>query len=123
MPAIRRSQRYKISEKKGRRAEFIILVIYMAQGFWPLARRYKTRYGEIDLIMRRGSVICFIEVKYRQDPLSHDVPITKAQWQRLTDTAQQFLSHYDKKARLQARFDLAYLSPFLSVKLIKNILF
>ena len=123
MPPLEIAKRYKRSEKKGRLAEIIILVIYMAQGFWPVARRYKTKYGEIDLIMRRGSLICFIEVKYRQAPFSHDVPITKTQWQRLSHTAQQFLAIYDKNAHLQARFDLAFLSPILSIKLIKNILF
>ena len=123
MPPKQSAKRFKISEKKGRLAEIIILFIYMAQGFWPLARRYKTKYGEIDLIMKRSTLICFVEVKYRQAPLSHDVPITKTQWQRLCYTAQQFLAIYDQKARYQARFDLAYLSPFLSVKLIKNILF
>ena len=94
----------------------------MTKGYWPIARRYKTKYGEIDLIMKKGRLLCFIEVKYRKTPLSHDVPLSQDQWQRLQRTAQLFLARYDKQAALQARFDLAYLSPFFSVKIIKNIM-
>lgn len=122
MPRPNRKDRYKQSEQKGRIAEIIILVIYMAQGFWPVARRYRTKFGEIDLIMKRGHLICFIEVKYRQTPLTHDVPITPKQWQRLSQSAHYFLAFYHRGADYKARFDLAYLSPFFSVKLTKNII-
>ena len=120
MPPSDHKIRYQKSERKGRLAEIIILVIYMLQGYWPIARRYKTNHGEIDLIMKKGRLICFIEVKYRQTPLTFDVPITPKQWQRLQNTAQLFLARYDKKSELQARFDLAYLSPFFRLKIIKN---
>ena len=30
-----------------------------------LARNYRTRYGEIDLVMRDGATLVFVEVKYR----------------------------------------------------------
>ena len=122
MTATDRQKRYQKFEQKGRLAEIIILVIYMTKGYWPIARRYKTKYGEIDLIMKKGRLLCFIEVKYRKTPLSHDVPLSQDQWQRLQRTAQLFLARYDKQAALQARFDLAYLSPFFSVKIIKNIM-
>ena len=122
MTASDRQKRYQKSEQKGRLAEIIILVIYMMKGYWPIARRYKTKYGEIDLIMKKGRLLCFIEVKYRKTPLSHDVPLSQDQWQRIQRTAQLFLARYDKQAALQARFDLAYLSPFLSLKIVENIM-
>ena len=36
-------------------------------GYDVLARRYRTRHGEIDIIARDRQVIVFIEVKARQD--------------------------------------------------------
>ncbi|NLM55726.1 MAG: YraN family protein [Firmicutes bacterium] len=35
------------------------------RGLVLLARNYRTRYGEIDLVMRDGATLVFVEVKYR----------------------------------------------------------
>lgn len=35
------------------------------QGYQLLARNVRTRYGEIDLVMRLGGVVVFVEVKSR----------------------------------------------------------
>ncbi len=35
------------------------------RGYAILARRYRTRYGEIDVIARQGAVTVFVEVKAR----------------------------------------------------------
>ena len=37
------------------------------KGYEVLARRYKGRLGEIDLVARQGDVLVFAEVKYRRD--------------------------------------------------------
>lgn len=36
------------------------------RGYAILARRYRTRYGEIDLVARNGETIVFVEVKARR---------------------------------------------------------
>ena len=36
------------------------------QGLKLLRRNFNCRFGEIDLIMRDGETLCFIEVKYRR---------------------------------------------------------
>ncbi len=51
--------------KRGFRAETLALCFLMLKGYRPLARRYGGKGGEIDLIMRRGRAIAFIEVKAR----------------------------------------------------------
>jgi len=56
----------KTSEKRGRAAEFLAVVLLRCKGYRISGRRGKTRLGEIDLIARAPSgVICFIEVKAR----------------------------------------------------------
>jgi putative endonuclease len=35
------------------------------QGYAILERRYRTRYGEIDIVARHGDVLVFVEVKAR----------------------------------------------------------
>ena len=39
-------------------------------GYSVLARRYKTKLGEIDIVVRRGGILAFVEVKARADFLS-----------------------------------------------------
>lgn len=53
------------AEKTGRRAEYLTLWIYRLQGYRCLCRRCRTPFGEIDLLMRRGSHILVLEVKFR----------------------------------------------------------
>src|SRR5918994_1672006 len=39
-------------------------------GYSVLARRYKTKLGEIDIVVRRGGILAFVEVKARADFLT-----------------------------------------------------
>ena len=41
-------------------------------GYSVLARRYKTKLGEIDIVVRRGGILAFVEVKARADFLTRD---------------------------------------------------
>ena len=59
-PAARRK-----NERKGRRAEAIAAFFLRAKGYRVLARRVRTRAGEIDIIARKGSTLVFVEVKAR----------------------------------------------------------
>ncbi len=59
------------AERTGRIAEIATLVWLVCTDHRLLARRYRATGGEIDLVVRRGRVIIFCEVKYRR-PASHD---------------------------------------------------
>ncbi|HET9480481.1 MAG TPA: YraN family protein [Candidatus Polarisedimenticolia bacterium] len=37
-----------------------------SRGFRVVARRYRTRLGEIDLVVRRGTLLVFVEVRARR---------------------------------------------------------
>ena len=77
------------------------------KGYALLAHSYACRYGEIDLIARKGGTICFVEVKLRSK-LDFGLPreaVTAAKRERLRKTAQWYLSANDLDC--PARFDVA----------------
>ncbi|MGD9753349.1 MAG: YraN family protein [Acidimicrobiia bacterium] len=58
---------------------------YERQGFTVVARNWRCRHGEIDLIVRRGDLVVFAEVKARSS-VRFGVPaeaVTRAKQQRL----------------------------------------
>jgi putative endonuclease len=55
------------ARRRGLRAETVALIFLMLKGYRPLERRYGGKGGEIDIILRRGSAIVFVEVKARDD--------------------------------------------------------
>ena len=67
-----------------------------AQGFTILARNFRARYGEIDLIIRDGNYIVFVEVKYRAN-LSYGYPreaVGYIKQQRIYKTACYYISKH-----------------------------
>ncbi|MGJ3265023.1 MAG: YraN family protein [Salinarimonas sp.] len=50
---------------RGALAEWRALAALMLKGWRPLARRWRVHGGEIDLVMRRGRLVIFVEVKAR----------------------------------------------------------
>jgi putative endonuclease len=60
-----RAARARRAPVSGIWAERLALLALIVKGWWPLARRYGGKGGEIDLICRRGDTIIFVEVKAR----------------------------------------------------------
>ncbi|MAK90116.1 MAG: YraN family protein [Oleibacter sp.] len=78
------------------------------QGLKPVCRNYTLRSGEIDLIMRDGDVLVFIEVRYRKD-ISHGSgaeSITPAKQQKLIRTAEHYLQQEYGSRVPDCRFDV-----------------
>lgn len=76
-------------------------------GYELLGHSYRCRFGEIDLIARKGKVLCFVEVKLRSN-LQYGLPreyVTAAKQERLRKTAAFYLSQYELDCPV--RFDVA----------------
>ena len=86
-------------------AEYAALLFLMGKAYLPIALRYKTPVGEIDLIMRRGNTLIFVEVKSRT---SHDAAATAIHTlnqARVVQASQVFLKHMPRYQSLHVRFD------------------
>ena len=83
----------------GRRGEQAAARYYIGQGCTLLARNYRIREGEIDLILRDpAGVIVFCEVKTRTDRDALCRPaasVTMAKRRRIIRTARQYLQQTD----------------------------
>lgn len=77
------------------------------RGLSLLSQNFYGRRGEIDLIMRDGDRICFIEVKYRKSiaygGAANAIPAAKRR--RIVDTALYYLATHADTRRLAPRFD------------------
>ena len=77
-------------------------------GLVLLARNYTTRHGELDLVMRDGDRVVFIEVRQRgrAGHGSAAASITASKRERLVRTASLWLAAHPQHARCACRFDV-----------------
>ncbi len=106
--------------RKGLWAEYLVLVFMMLKGYWPVARRYKTPVGEIDLIVRKKDLYVFVEVKARRtmEEALESLPV-QAQ-KRIMRAAEHFLSRQKKVLNPALRFDFFAVTGLFSVRHLDN---
>lgn len=93
----------------GRKGEAVAARYYQQRGCLLLAHDYRTRMGEIDLILREpDGTIVLCEVKTRSpDPLASPASaVTPAKQRRLIRAAKQYLQQTGQ-SDAPARFDVA----------------
>ncbi len=102
----------KRAEREGRFAELAALWALRCKGYRLLARRYRTGSGEVDLIMRRGGVTAFIEVKKRSttDTALHSVSARQAR--RIAAAARSWIARDPAAASCLYRFDIVSVVPY-----------
>ncbi len=104
-------ERRRATFLRGHRAEWAALLLLLAKGYHPLARRYAAAGGEIDLIVRRGDTIAFVEVKARgamDDALS---AITATKRRRFSRAARAWLARHPWAAGKTWRADAVFVAP------------
>lgn len=89
----------------GSEAEKIAADFLQRQGLTLVDSNFHCRFGEIDLVMREGATLVFVEVRLRRDPAYGGAggSITLAKQQKLMRTAQYYLQlHGDSACRFDA---------------------
>ena len=102
--------RRRATELRGRWAERIALALLMLKGYRLLARRYAASGGEIDLIVKRGSTIAFVEVKARGRMDDALVAIGARKRQRFSRTARAWAARNPWAADKTLRADAVFLA-------------
>jgi putative endonuclease len=96
---------------RGQIAEAVALLCLMAKGYRPLARRYAAAGGEIDLIVRRGGTVAFVEVKARGRMDDALTAITPAKRRRFSRAARAWLARNPWAAGKTWRADAVFVAP------------
>jgi len=107
-----RSLKAQRSGLTGRRAEWLAILWLTAKGYRLLERRFGGKGGEIDLVMKRGRTIAFVEVKARGRLEDAMIAIT-AEKQRLVERRiRHWLSRNPWAAGHYLRADAVFLAPW-----------
>ncbi len=106
----------------GLAAENSVLRTYVAAGYAMLERRFRGARGEIDLVLRRGDDVIFVEVKKSRSFDAALIRLGATQIGRIFETANEFLGAQPKGLLTEARFDLALVNAHGEVRIMENAL-
>lgn len=107
----------KRPEKTARRAtgdaaEALARQLLEQQGLSTLARNAGFRVGELDLVMRDGDIVVFVEVRYRTPSAFGDglLSVDRGKRRRMVRAAQAWLAKHPALAKHPCRFDVVAVS-------------
>jgi putative endonuclease len=99
------------ANRRGHSAEGLAIWLLRCKGYRILARRYRSPFGEIDIVARRGPLVAFVEVKSRPNRRAALEALTPQQCRRIERASLAFLQSRPEYSTLQSRFDLIALTP------------
>ena len=97
--------------RRGHRGEWLASLALIVKGYRIVARRYRTRLGEIDLIARRGNLVLIVEVKVRPTLMQAMEALAFTSERRIEAAADLWLTRLRDHARLSMRFDMVAVLP------------
>jgi putative endonuclease len=110
--AVQRNRRKTVTTRerraryhRGMVAEYFAAAMLMLKGYRILARRHRTRLGEIDLIAVRGKRLAFVEVKRRPTIDEAMQSIGERQTQRIAAAAEQWVWQHPAYKRHEIGLD------------------
>ena len=97
-----------LAQDTGARAETAARAFLEAQGLRFVAANAASRPGELDLVMRDGDVLVFVEVRYRASDRFGGAlaSVDRAKQRRLVRAAEAFLARHRTLQALRCRFDV-----------------
>ena len=108
------------SYTKGIWAERLSAFFLVLKGYRILEIRYKTSFGEVDIVAKKGRCLVFSEVKYRKNYEAGAYAISSKSQKRILRAAEYYLCTHKMSQDTQMRFDAIILSPPFSLRHIMN---
>jgi putative endonuclease len=107
----------------GTKAEDLACIFLQERNYKVLARNYKDRFCEIDIIAHNKTTLAFVEVKYRRraDFGGAIGAITADKYRRMQLSAEFWLSQNQEFSKLQPRLDVITLVGDISNPQIEHL--
>lgn len=107
------------SERHGRIGETAAAWWLRLKGWRILDRRVRTPVGEVDLVMRKGSIVAFVEVKRRATAAELDYAIDERRLVRVAAAAEMLAPRYAGPSD-DIRIDVILIAPGHALRHIEN---
>jgi len=111
-----------VSYRSGLAAESLVERHYVRAGSEVAARRWRGTSGEIDLILRQGRELVFVEVKKSRSFARAAERLSRAQIKRILATATEFLAGEPAGQDSDVRFDVALVNGSGQLDILQNAL-
>lgn len=109
----------------GNQAETLTSEYLINKGYEIIARNYRDRFCEIDIVAKNQEYICFVEVKYRNtESFGGGFGAVNANKQnRLKRSAEYWLANNPSYEKLQPRVDVIAVDNQKQIEHIENAIF
>lgn len=97
------------AQEKGSKGERLAREAYEKRGYQLVQANYRTRRGEIDIIVTKNDVLVFVEVKTRSST-SQMLPrewVDAGKQKKIILAAQQYVAEHSFCSEMSMRFDVA----------------
>ena len=108
------------SYQKGLMAEEVAAQLLRGKGYEILEERYKTRYGEIDLIARDGEIIVAVEVKARRSMAEALEAVTYRNRRRVEQALLHYVAEHAEHEMADLRFDVVGIVSLMEIGHLDN---
>src|SRR5256885_8600033 len=102
----------QVAFRLGLSAETRAAALLLAKGYRIVARRWRSPVGEIDLVVRRGRLLVFVEVKARGRFDDAAEAVTERQRRRIVAAAEAWLASHADDLACDIRFDAVLVAPW-----------
>ena len=115
-----RQTRGKLAYLAGVSAEESVSRRYMRRGMTVAAQRWRGKAGEIDLVMRDGAQLIFVEVKKSKTFSRATEALSARQMRRIYNAASEFIGDEPMGQLSEVRFDVALLDAMGEIRIQEN---
>lgn len=115
-----RSRRGQVAALSGQMAEEAVVRLYQRRGATVLETRWRGKGAEVDLILRDGDELVFVEVKASTTHAAAAQRLLPAQMRRIMQAAQEYCGQAGLGQEMPMRFDAALVDEMGRIDLIPN---